>query len=74
MEPISAAIAEPMRPAISTAMSVGASSRQSPKPTMPPRKFANPRSTITGPISSDSTPPMKNERMQTISKLPRPIS
>ena len=74
MEPISAAIAEPMRPAMSTAMSEGASSRQRLRPTMPPRKFDNPRSTITGPISSASTPPMKNERMQTMSKLPMPTS
>ena len=63
-----------MRPAIRMAIITGASSLHMEMPTMPPTALARPRSTSTGPVCSAITPPMKNDRMQTISRLALPIS
>ncbi len=52
----------------------GASSLQMEMPTTPPTAFARPRSTSSGPVWRQMTPPMKKDRMQTMSKLALPIS
>jgi hypothetical protein len=74
MDPISADIAEPLRPAISTASSTGASSLQMDSPTMPPSTKLKPRFTSSGPVCKARTPPMNSDKMHTIIKLPLPIS
>ena len=74
MEPISAAMAEPMRPAIRIAIMTGASSLQTDRPTRPPIALESPRSASTGPVWRAITPPMKRERMQAMSRLALPIS
>jgi hypothetical protein len=74
MDPISAAMAEPMRPAISTDIITGASSLQTDKPTSPPIAEANPFSASTGPVCRVMTPPMNSERTQAVNRLAFPIS
>ncbi len=69
MEPISADMAEPMRPAMRMAIMTGASSLHIESPIMPPRTELMPRSTRTGPVCRASTPPMKSDKTHTISKL-----
>jgi hypothetical protein len=74
MEPISAAMAEPMRPAIRMDIITGASSLHMELPTTEPMRVARPRSASKGPVCNAITPPMNNDRMQAINKLALPIS
>jgi hypothetical protein len=67
-------MAEPIRPAIRIDIITGANSRQIEMPTTPPTALARPRSTSNGPVCNAITPPIKNDRMQTINKLALPIS
>ena len=67
-------MAEPILPAMRMDIMTGANSLQMAIPTRPPTALARPRSTSNGPVCRVMTPPMKNERMHTMSKLALPIS
>ena len=62
MHPISAAMANPMRPAMRMAIITGASSLARRQADNAADGVGSPRSTRAGPVCRASTPPMKNEK------------